>query len=103
MSGAKSTVSILATHDMQLSRRALFFLFVFEILILKALELEVVEVHNPKELNFILGHSHFIKTVGAPPSPHTSGRRPRPIPAAAPSPRHPHPHAYTRCRSQLPC
>jgi len=29
----------------------------------KSLEFEVVEIENPKELNFILGHAHFIKTV----------------------------------------
>lgn len=28
-----------------------------------ALGLEVVEIYNPEELNFILGHAHFIKTV----------------------------------------
>jgi adenosine/AMP kinase len=27
------------------------------------MELEVVKIENPDELNFILGHSHFIKTV----------------------------------------
>lgn len=27
------------------------------------MELEVVKIENPGELNFILGHSHFIKTV----------------------------------------
>lgn len=27
------------------------------------MELEVVKIKNPEELNFILGHSHFIKTV----------------------------------------
>jgi len=27
------------------------------------MELEVVKINNPGELNFILGHSHFIKTV----------------------------------------
>ncbi|GBF94852.1 hypothetical protein Rsub_08024 [Raphidocelis subcapitata] len=27
------------------------------------LELEVVDIHNPGQHNFILGHSHFIKTV----------------------------------------
>ncbi|MCP4216951.1 MAG: hypothetical protein GY765_20040, partial [bacterium] len=27
------------------------------------MELEVVKIENPKELNLILGHSHFIKTV----------------------------------------
>ncbi len=27
------------------------------------MELEVVKIDNPDELNFILGHSHFIKTV----------------------------------------
>lgn len=27
------------------------------------MELEVVKMENPDELNFILGHSHFIKTV----------------------------------------
>lgn len=27
------------------------------------MELEVIKIENPKELNFILGHSHFIKTV----------------------------------------
>ena len=27
------------------------------------LDLEVVEIENPNGLNFILGHSHFIKTV----------------------------------------
>lgn len=29
----------------------------------KKLEFELVEIDNPKEYNFILGHSHFIKTV----------------------------------------
>jgi len=27
------------------------------------MELEVIKIENPNELNFILGHSHFIKTV----------------------------------------
>jgi adenosine/AMP kinase len=27
------------------------------------MELEIVKIENPGELNFILGHSHFIKTV----------------------------------------
>ncbi|UCH96223.1 MAG: adenosine-specific kinase [Candidatus Aminicenantes bacterium] len=27
------------------------------------MDLEVVKIENPKALNFILGHSHFIKTV----------------------------------------
>ena len=27
------------------------------------MELKLVEIENPDELNFILGHSHFIKTV----------------------------------------
>ncbi|MGD2086445.1 MAG: adenosine-specific kinase [Candidatus Aminicenantes bacterium] len=27
------------------------------------MELEVIKIENPDELNFILGHSHFIKTV----------------------------------------
>ena len=27
------------------------------------MELEVIKIENPEELNFILGHSHFIKTV----------------------------------------
>jgi adenosine/AMP kinase len=27
------------------------------------LELELVDIVNPKEYNFILGHSHFIRTV----------------------------------------
>lgn len=29
----------------------------------KSLSFELVEIENPKELNFILGHAHFIKTV----------------------------------------
>jgi hypothetical protein len=29
----------------------------------KKLELEAVDIINPKEYNFILGHAHFIKTV----------------------------------------
>eukprot|EP00878_Enallax_costatus_P017659 GHUV01018553.1.p2 GENE.GHUV01018553.1~~GHUV01018553.1.p2 ORF type:complete len:182 (+),score=55.09 GHUV01018553.1:1271-1816(+) len=29
----------------------------------KKLEFELIDVHNPKEYNFILGHAHFIKTV----------------------------------------
>ena len=27
------------------------------------MDLEVIKIENPNELNFILGHSHFIKTV----------------------------------------
>ena len=27
------------------------------------MELEIVQIHKPENLNFILGHSHFIKTV----------------------------------------
>ncbi|HID40502.1 MAG TPA: hypothetical protein EYP36_13475 [Calditrichaeota bacterium] len=27
------------------------------------MDLKIVEIENPNELNFILGHSHFIKTV----------------------------------------
>ena len=27
------------------------------------MELETIKIENPEQLNFILGHSHFIKTV----------------------------------------
>ena len=27
------------------------------------MELKIVEIEKPEEMNFILGHSHFIKTV----------------------------------------
>ena len=27
------------------------------------MELKTVTIENPEELNFILGHSHFIKTI----------------------------------------
>eukprot|EP00775_Hariotina_reticulata_P008643 gene8643-8824_t len=29
----------------------------------KGFELELIDIQNPKEYNFILGHAHFIKTV----------------------------------------
>ncbi|MDA3791356.1 MAG: hypothetical protein PF503_23015, partial [Desulfobacula sp.] len=27
------------------------------------MELKIINIENPDELNFILGHSHFIKTI----------------------------------------